>query len=210
MIMRTVPVGMLQTNCYIVADEKNKVCAVIDPGASPDKIIETAEQMGVSITHIFLTHTHWDHILAVPHVQQKTGAQLFVHRNEEDWLDPESVKHRSYEKADYKKPNINGYLEEGKTISVGELNFSVMHTPGHSAGSCVLICGDCMFTGDTLFLECCGRTDLLGSTPEDMPKSLARIAAVQGDYKVYPGHEESSTLEHERAHNRYMIAAVRG
>lgn len=208
MQIKAVPVGMLGTNCYIVCDEEKKVCAVIDPGAQANKILEAAAEMGCAVKQIILTHGHYDHILAVSQIVRRTGAPVAIHR-EDDWLlDCEDVKFFG-KQEDYTPPKPELYLKEGMEVPVGGLVFRVLHTPGHTAGSCVLLCGDVMFSGDTLFQESCGRTDLESGDTDAMFRSLRRLYELEGDFRVFPGHESFSTLEHERRYNVYMREALR-
>ena len=109
----------------------------------------------------------------------------------------------------YAVPHVDEYLEEGKDIALGSLTFRVLETPGHTAGSCTLLCEDSMFSGDTLFHECCGRCDLETGSMEDMMASLKKLALLPGNYQVYPGHESFSTLDYERQYNPYMKEAMR-
>lgn len=204
MQIKTVVVGMLHTNCYILADEKNKVCAVIDPGTASEKILNEVEEEGLKVTHILLTHGHFDHIIAAPAIQRKTGAKLYISKNDEWMLDPNVARHAAYVRETYAKPQVDGYLKEGETVTVGDLKLSVLETPGHTAGSVCLLCENQMFSGDTLFCESCGRTDLESGSMDDMLHSLKKLALLPDDYHVYPGHEMATTLSHERAYNAYM------
>ena len=208
MIIRQIPVGMLHTNCYIVGDETEKVCAVIDPGASVNKIESAISEMGMTVSVILLTHGHFDHVMAAATLQAKTGAKLLIHREDEPWLKPENVGHRGYIAEEYEAPRVDGYLEDGLDIQVGKLNFRVMHTPGHSRGSCSFICGDALFSGDTLFCGACGRWDLEGGDEREMMDSLRLLSQIPDDLRVYPGHEQLTTLNTERQANLYMRAAM--
>jgi len=208
MVIRQIPVGMLHTNCYFVGDETRKVCAVIDPGASINKIAAVLSELGMTVSAILLTHGHFDHVMAAASLQRKTGAELYIHREDELWLDPENVGHRGYIAEEYEKPRVDGYLNDGMTFTVGDLAVQVLHTPGHSRGSCCFLCGDALFSGDTLFCGACGRWDLEGGDEREMMDSLRRLSQLPGDPRVYPGHEMKTTLERERQTNPYMRAAM--
>lgn len=192
MKMITLPLGDYQTNCYLVWDEE-KNCAVIDPGYQPEQILKTAQQEGLSIRAIFLTHGHFDHVGGVRFIAQKTGCSVYLHEKELE-LSPFLTAGPLYH---------TDFFKEGDCVFVGTLRFSVLETPGHTKGSVCLRCGEALFTGDTLFAGSCGRTDLGGSWTE-LSHSLARLAALKGDYAVYPGHGEASTLDRERKNNPYM------
>jgi len=208
MILKTVVVGMLHTNCYLLCDETCGKCAVIDPGANTEKIMKAIEETGMEVESIVLTHGHYDHVMAAPSIQKITGARLLVHKNDEPWLRPEVAGRRGYIREEYVQPRVDGYLEDGGSFTVGSLTCTVLHTPGHTPGSCCIRCGDIMLSGDTLFMESCGRCDLEGGDDAAMLRSLKRLAQLEGDCKVYPGHDVSTSLAYERENNRYMRFAV--
>lgn len=188
----TLPLGDYQTNCYLVWDEE-KNCAVIDPGYEPETILKKAEEKGLSIRAILLTHGHFDHVGGVKALAQKTGAPVYI--NEKDLRLPPYLTAGSLYYTDA--------YEEGDCVSVGALRFLVMETPGHTAGSVCLRCRDALFTGDTLFAGSCGRTDLGGSWGE-LTQSLRRLKGIPEDLRIYSGHGEASSLSRERRYNPYL------
>jgi glyoxylase-like metal-dependent hydrolase (beta-lactamase superfamily II) len=196
MLIKTLPVGMLETNCYIVTDEKTRQCAIIDPGAESNTILDYIESNKLEPVVIFLTHGHFDHYMALKSVMDATGAPVYI-----NMLDV-GVAGRNYQ---YKPDTLDGvkWYKEGDIISVGSLEFTVLETPGHSPGSVTLKCETALFTGDTLFRGSCGRTDL-GGDMEALLNSLRRLSALEGDFEVYPGHEDPTTLCRERGSNQYM------
>ena len=201
MLIKTLPVGMLATNCYIVTDEETKKCAIIDPGADSGTILDYIESNKLSPVAIFLTHGHYDHHMALDAVIEDTGAPVYVHESEVDRSGRQN-RHKLSDRGQL------SFYSEGDIINVGNLKFVVLETPGHSKGSVTLMCEDALFTGDTLFRGDCGRTDLEGGNYDVMMKSLRRLAELNGDFEVYPGHEESSTLSRERSFNRDMRYAT--
>ena len=203
MLIKTLPVGYLETNCYIVTDEETRKCAIIDPGADSNTILDYIESNKLTPEVIFLTHGHFDHCMALGAVMEATGAPVYM--NEKD----EGAVRRSAPRGFDDKSEKRGYAE-GDVFKVGNLEFTVFETPGHSAGSVTLKCGDALFTGDTLFRDSCGRTDLDGGDMETLLKSLRRLSELEGDFEVYPGHAEASTLNRERSFNYYMRYAVSG
>ncbi|MBQ2865032.1 MAG: MBL fold metallo-hydrolase [Clostridia bacterium] len=206
MKIKTVIVGLLQTNCYIIEDEVSAKCAVIDPGGNFDRISEALE--GRMPEYIILTHGHFDHLLAAARLQRETGAKVLVHKLDEGMMQEKYVKNSGYFRGNFDAPKADGYLTDGMTIELGQLKLTVLNTPGHSKGSCVIICGDCIFSGDTLFYESWGRCDLDGGDDNEMLQSLRRIGKLDGEYTVYPGHGESTLLSHERQYNYLMRAAI--
>ena len=172
MIIKHVIVGWLQTNCYILGDEQTQTCALIDPGQKADKILEAVQELGYEVKMILLTHGHYDHVMAVPQSVKATGAKVYIHKKDEWLLNCEEVLRYGTRAEGYTVPHVDGYLEEGQIIKLGSLDIKVLHTPGHTAGCCTFLCGDAMFSGDTLFQECCGRTDLETGSLEEILKSL--------------------------------------
>ena len=206
--IQTMTLGSYQTNCYLVWGQDSDSCVVIDPGYEPQTILLQAKKLGKTIEAILLTHGHFDHVMAAPGIQKATGAKLYIHKNDEPDLAPEVAGHRGYLREPYVMPRVDGHLEEGGEVQVGDLTFRVLHTPGHTLGSCVLLCEDLMFSGDTLFAGTCGRCDLAGGSLEQMFASLKKLAQLEGDYKVLPGHMEASTLETERQTNPYVLEGL--
>ena len=198
MLIKTLPVGHLETNCYIVTDETSLKCVVIDPGADSNTILDYIESNNLTVEAIFLTHGHFDHTMAVSAIANATGAAVWI--NARDTY--------SGDKHDSLKFRADGdsvrFYSEGDIISVGNLFFTVMETPGHSAGSVILRCENALFTGDTLFKDSCGRTDLDGGDMQTLLHSLLRLYDLEGDFEVYPGHEGPSSLDYERNFNYYM------
>jgi glyoxylase-like metal-dependent hydrolase (beta-lactamase superfamily II) len=202
MLIKSFTVGQLQTNCYIVTDGKSLECAVIDPGAESGTILNYIEENNLKARCIFLTHGHFDHTTAADEVSRETGAKIIIHQKDASSGNPEGHKYQADEHTEYYK--------EGDIIVVGSLEFTVMETPGHSEGSVTLRCENALFTGDTLFRDSCGRTDLGGGNMEKLMISLKRLYNLHGDYEVYPGHADSTTLDRERRFNMYMKYAVVG
>lgn len=192
MNLHRLTVGPLQTNCYLVADESG-VCAVIDPGDEPEKILAYAREHGLRICAVLLTHGHFDHVGGVRAIAQATACPVWMHEKDLTLRTAMTVA----------APYYTDFYAEGDEVAVGSLRFLVMETPGHTPGSVCLLCENTLFTGDTLFAGSCGRTDL-GGNAQNMRRSLARLAAIRENYTVCPGHGAGSTLEAERAGNPYL------
>ena len=196
------PLGSYQTNCYIAWAEGAKTCAVIDPGYDPQAILARLGQLGLTLDAILLTHGHFDHVGAVEVLAEATGCKL--------WMSQSDYTQRRNPMNDYLYPLHDkdfcevSFCEEGEHISAGGLTFSVLETPGHTYGSVCYVCEDAMFCGDTLFAGSCGRTDLPGGDPVVMSDTLERLSQLNGDFRIFPGHGESSTLRHEQQTNPYM------
>ena len=203
MLIKTLPVGYLDTNCYIVTDETTCKCVVIDPGADSNTILDYIESNKLTVEAVFLTHGHFDHQMALRAVLDATGVNAYIHKDE---VAPSGSRRSGQLKLEF--DDRLKYYDEGHIIQIGGLVFTVMLTPGHSAGSVTLRCENALFTGDTLFRGSCGRTDLGGSAA-DLLSSLKRLAELDGDFEVYPGHEEHTTLNRERSFNPFVIQAMK-
>jgi len=201
MLIKTLPVGYLDTNCYIVTDEDTCECAIIDPGADSSTILDFIESNKLAPVAIFLTHGHFDHCMALGAVVEATKAPVYIHKN-----DVNSGGRRGEHRLE-DNGSLNWYAE-GDVMKVGGLEITVLETPGHSSGSVTLRCESALFTGDTLFRDSCGRTDLGDGNMDILLGSLRRLAALEGDFEVYPGHADSSTLNRERSFNYYMRYAT--
>lgn len=203
MLIKTMSLGHLQANCYIVTDEDTLECAVIDPGGESNTVLDYLEDNKLKCKYILLTHGHFDHTGAVEEVQKGTGATIAMSARD-------TAKNALEMMYKYKVPPCGAeYLKDGDLISVGKLMFEVIATPGHSKGGLTFRCGDALFTGDTLFRDSCGRTDFPGCSGEEMLKSLKKLASLEGDFDVYPGHMEATTLERERRCNFFVQEAMR-
>ena len=189
---KTLVLGDYQVNCYLVSDEAGRA-VIIDPGYEAEKILRVVKEDSLEIKAIFLTHGHFDHIGAVKPLAQALGCPVYIHPKEAT-LPPYLTRGLLHYTEEY---------EQGEEIAVGDLTFRVLETPGHTNGSVCLLCGDCLFTGDTLFAGSCGRTDLGGSML-DMLASLKSLAALEGNYRVFPGHGPETDLDYERKTNPYI------
>lgn len=197
MTIQSMPLGMIEANCYIVADEETRLCAVIDPGDESNCVMDYLERNRLTCQYIFITHGHYDHTMAVNAVQEQTGATVCIHKNDAN-ADEENAPYR------FTPPAGSIFYKDGDEFEVGSLKFTVLETPGHSPGSVCLLCGDSLFTGDTLFRDSCGRTDLPGGSMPILLRSLKRLGDLPGNLDVYPGHMDATTLDRERRFNYYL------
>jgi hydroxyacylglutathione hydrolase len=208
MILKTLVVGMYGTNCYIVASELTKKGFVIDPGAEPQKIVGEVNKMGLSIEWIIITHTHFDHIGAVKALQDATSAKIALHE-----LEGEGVNH-SLAKAlgiimsgsmniKFKPDRL---LRDGDIVAVDDLQFTILHTPGHSPGGLSLVGHGMVFSGDTLFNCGVGRTDFPGCSQTQLIESIRnKLLSLPDDTIVFPGHGPQTTIGAERRTNTFII-----
>lgn len=173
MTIKTLIVGPLLTNCYLVssADE----ILIIDPGGSKEEILQEAAKIKGKIKYIINTHGHPDHVFANQEIKKETGAEIMIHEAEKDFIDFKADK----------------FLKEGDEIKIGDSVLKILHTPGHSRGSICLLGQDFIFAGDTLFKDGYGRTDLPGGCWQELEKSLEKLKKMlKPGTTVYPGHGE--------------------
>jgi len=198
--IETLQVGPLPTNCYIVTSAGCTM--LVDPGDRPQVIIEALGDRRPSM--IVLTHAHWDHLRAVPDLVEAYGTPVLVGRLDADEAsDP--ARNGAFGRPGRFIP-IERRLDDGDTFELGDATFLVMHTPGHTPGGiCLYDAADkVLFSGDTIFAGTVGRTDFEGGDPNAMMRSARRVAQLPGDVRVYPGHEESTTIGREHRVNPYM------
>ena len=202
MLIKTIPVGQLEENCYVVTNERTLECVVVDPGDESNTILDYLESNHLKCRAIFLTHGHFDHVGAADAVAEETGATVYMNTRD----DARTMKSLHFP---YALPESGVNYDDGDEIEAAGLRFFILATPGHSRGSVTIRCENALFTGDTLFRGSCGRVDLDGGVPRDEMNSLKRICSLEGNYEVYPGHMDSTTLERERLFNFYCREAMK-
>ena len=196
--------GPLRANCYIVETSPGR-CVAVDIGGDSRLFLEFLKMKKLRLTKILLTHGHFDHIGGVEEVRKATGAEVYIHELDAHMLTSETHSLASDMSFMSFPPVTDWTCVNGDCfINDGECEFKVLHTPGHSQGSVCYICGSVIFSGDTLFCCSVGRTDFPGSSSAAMTYSLNLLYHLKGDYKVSPGHNESTTLDYEREANPYL------
>lgn len=199
------------TNTYIVTDNETGDTAVVDPSLPEQKLMDKLN--GKNVKYVLLTHGHFDHTCGAKMVKENTGAKVVIHKDEDEMLHDISKNEFEINCIGCEFPEVDADIltEDGTELTLGNTKITVMHTPGHSMGGvCYLFKEDkVMFSGDTLFRLTAGRTDLYGGNGRQELRSLAKIGELEGDYKVYPGHEADTTLDYERENNRYMRTRFR-
>jgi glyoxylase-like metal-dependent hydrolase (beta-lactamase superfamily II) len=203
----TLKVGELDTNCYIMRDVEKGTAVVIDPGADAEKIKNKLQELGVSVSLILLTHGHFDHILGVEELRDEKTT-VAIHASDAHSLVERDIYSSmfSYDTRPFRRADVL-FDKEGSYELCG-FEFDVIHTPGHTDGSLCYIFGNVMFSGDTIFNNSIGRTDLMGGDDHKMYKSLKKLAAIQEDYIIYPGHATSTTLLNEKKNNPFLTQIV--
>ena len=207
MINQLVINGPFHQNCYVIGDPVSKIGAVIDPGSEPDKISSVISKLGLSVQSVFNTHGHIDHIGAVEALRQSHGIKFYLHKNDEPLVRKADQYAAMYELPFDKIPDVDHYLEDQNEFSIGGLKMTVIHIPGHTPGCCAFYFPEhqTLFSGDTLFRESIGRTDLPGGDHALILKSIKEnLFKLPGDTVVYPGHGPETTIDYEIKNNPFL------
>lgn len=206
MIVQEIPVGMLGTNCYLVACPETKEAIVIDPGDEGKKIFSLVQRNGFKVSAIVNTHGHWDHVGGNSELKKLTGAPILIHEKDADFLTNGKLHLGSMLGTNAVSPAADRLLQEGDLIQVGKLDLKVVHTPGHTPGGISLIGEKAVFVGDTLFAGSIGRTDLPGGNYSALIASIKnKLLPLDDEMTVYPGHGPSTTIGRERKKNPFLL-----
>jgi glyoxylase-like metal-dependent hydrolase (beta-lactamase superfamily II) len=199
-------VGSLGVNCLII-DCGNGEAIVVDPGAEPGRIIDAVSRRKLNVTHVINTHGHFDHIGANKGLLEATGAKLMIHSADEGQLLKASEVSTMYGLKAENSPLAGQYLEDGMILNIGTTSIRVIHTPGHTPGGCSLYFADrhLVITGDTLFADSVGRTDLPGGSHDTLVASIKnKLFILPDETVVIPGHGPSTTIGKEKRENEWL------
>lgn len=204
-IKKTV-LSVMETNCYLVTDCETGAAAVVDPGEYCDALCNMLKDAGIKkLEYILLTHGHFDHILAVKQLQESFGGKIVIHEADEKNFTDGSFSLSAMFSPNAQMPQkADITLKGGETMMLGKSEIKVIHTPGHTLGGVCYVVDNAIFSGDTLFCGSIGRSDFPGGDMMTLIRSVMRLAALEGDYRVLPGHESETTLENERKYNPYL------
>lgn len=191
-----------RTNTYIVCDEKTNETMVIDPGGEPEKIIELLDILNAKVKYIFLTHCHADHIGAIKEIKEKKGGKILISRDDSEGLYNSSISLSYYVNMEIPELEADSRVDDGDLIHIGNIEFKVIATPGHTKGSLSLYCEKerLVFTGDTLFSGTWGRTDLpTGDFAQIMDSISNKLMVLPDETIVYPGHGKTTMIQDEKS-----------
>ncbi|WP_454969505.1 MBL fold metallo-hydrolase [Eubacterium sp.] len=194
--------GSMDNNCSLIIDEKTNQSALVDCNKFSQKMIDMIGD--TDLKYILLTHGHFDHIIGARDTKAKYGAKVVISSEDEPMLSSSKLSLAAFCNAPQNDVEADIIVSDGDEITLGDIVIKVMSTPGHTLGSVCYIAENCIFSGDTLFYCSCGRTDFPSGSPEQMMLSLQKLKALDGDYKVYTGHNNLTTLDFERKNNPYM------
>ena len=189
------------TNCYIIFEEKSKEIMIIDPAGDVEKLEEMINILDGKLKYIYLTHCHGDHIFGVTELKNKCGGKILIHRDDAEGLNDASINLTPYIRDEKIELEADSRIDGGDLIHLGDLEFKVIHTPGHTKGGTSLYCESekCLFSGDTLFRGTWGRTDLpTGSLVDIMNSITDKLLILPDDTIVYPGHGKSTMIREEK------------
>jgi hydroxyacylglutathione hydrolase len=205
MKVETVVVGALEANCYLVYDGDTRKAAVVDPGADPEKIISAIERHDLKPVMIINTHGHVDHTGANKNIKDMYSIPLLIHSGDAKILSNALQSAFALMLGAKKSPPPDKFLEDGDELDIGNSRLKVTHTPGHSPGGIILTAGQFILSGDTLFHQGVGRTDLPGGNWDQLMTSIKnKIFTLEEDIKIFPGHGPPTTVGQEKKNNPFI------
>lgn len=205
MFLKTVVVGPLEVNCYIIADEKNKEAAVIDPGDNSDEILDIISKNNLNLKFIINTHAHFDHIGAIGKIKDATGAEFLIHEMETHVLKTLPSQNLIFGIKVDTPPAPDRFLKDNEELILGDIKLKILYTPGHSPGGICIHADGVVFTGDTLFAGSIGRTDLPGGDYNTLINSIKKkLLPLEDETIVLPGHGPKSAIKEEKEYNPFL------
>ena len=205
MIIKTLAVGPIQANCFILGCEETLDAVVIDPGEEADRILNVVAESNLTVKYIINTHGHMDHVSANKKVNEATGAPILIHSLDAPMLDQVASSAAAWGLDAENSPAPDRELQDGDEIIFGNITLTVIHTPGHTQGGISLLANDDVFVGDTLFAGSIGRTDLPGGRFETIKESIQqKLFKLGDDVTVHAGHGPTTTIGHEKRHNPFV------
>jgi len=205
MIIKMLTVGEFASNNYLIICEKTKEAALIDAGGDFEATMREIDESHATLKYIFYTHAHFDHISGDYELKKKTHAKTYMHIDDKFLADKFKEQLMMFGVKHIESPVIDEYVKDRQILTVGDLNFEVIHTPGHSPGSVCYFIDKTLFAGDTLFADSVGRTDLPGGSYDQLRDSVInRLFVLDDEVKVYPGHGGATTIGYEKEKNPFF------
>ena len=198
MIIKTIPAGVYEANCYLLVDEDTKECGIIDPGGDAKKLENEIRSLKANPKYILLTHGHFDHVGGVIELINVFNIPYYISEIDEKYMEKDDSVFGTLPKA-------SSYLKDGDTIKFGKNVIKVIATPGHTKGGVCFLVNDKLFTGDTLFQGSVGRSDFIGGDGRELINSIkTKLLPLGDDIEVYAGHGDASTIGYEKRMNPYL------
>ncbi len=205
MAIRRYQLGPMGNNTYVIVDEASGEVALVDPSFDSEPLLAEIESLGLTLRYILNTHAHFDHVIGNAFFVTQTGAPLALHREDLPLLRALPEQGRMFGVEVEPSPDPTIWLADGMSITLGETEISVLHTPGHSPGGVTFLVDDAAIVGDCLFSGSIGRTDLPGASHQTLLHSInSRLLTLPDSTRVLPGHDEPTTIGHERANNPFL------
>lgn len=194
--------GSINNNCYLIIDEETNLSALVDCSENSQKMYDLIGD--TDLKYILLTHGHFDHITGVKDIRNRYNAKVIISAPDEPMLSSGKLSLASFMDAEQNNTRSDIIVYDSDSIKLGSLEIKVLSTPGHTKGSVCYIVDNALFSGDTLFRLSCGRTDFPSGSADEMIMSLKLLKNLDGNYTIYTGHDEITTLDFERKNNPYM------
>lgn len=199
------PVGSMQSNCLVVANEQSKQAVIVDPGAEAGKIMNFIAQHELKVVAILLTHGHADHIDALDKVREQTQAKVYIHEDDAEMLTDANKNLSVFITGPRVFKAADELLTDGQSLNLAGIDFYVLHTPGHTPGGCCFMIGEHVIVGDTIFRESIGRTDFPGGSHKQLLSSIKnQLFGLPDSTKLYPGHGPATDVGYEKQKNPFL------
>jgi glyoxylase-like metal-dependent hydrolase (beta-lactamase superfamily II) len=198
LIIKTIPAGIYEANCYLLVDEDTKECGIIDPGGDAKRLENIIKSLNAKPKYIILTHGHFDHVGGVIELINTFNIPYYISDIDEKYMEKDNSVFGTLPKA-------SGYLKDGDNVKLGDDVIRVIETPGHTEGGLCFLVNDKLFTGDTLFQGSVGRSDFIGGNAIKLINSIkTKLLPLGDEIEVYPGHGEASTIGYEKRSNPFL------
>jgi glyoxylase-like metal-dependent hydrolase (beta-lactamase superfamily II) len=198
LIIKTIPAGIYEANCYLLVDEDTKECGIIDPGGDAKRLENIIKSLNAKPKYIILTHGHFDHVGGVIELINTFNIPYYISEIDEKYMEKDNSVFGTLPKA-------SGYLKDGDNVKLGDDVIRVIETPGHTEGGLCFLVNDKLFTGDTLFQGSVGRSDFIGGNAIKLINSIkTKLLPLGDEIEVYPGHGEASTIGYEKRSNPFL------
>ncbi|OGI03016.1 MAG: hypothetical protein A2Y25_03735 [Candidatus Melainabacteria bacterium GWF2_37_15] len=205
MLVKTLTLGFFSCNNYLVMCEDTNDAVLIDAGGDYEATMQEVRNSNANLKYIFHTHGHLDHISGDVELKAKAGVKVFIHKGDQFLVEKFKDQLMMFGLPDMEIPVIDEHVDDGQVLEVGKLKFKVIHTPGHSPGSVCYLVDDVLFSGDTLFRDSVGRTDLYGGSYEQIGESIKnKLFTLDESIKVYPGHGSPTSIGYEKENNPFF------